>query len=77
MEIVLLDLLNSDKVPNIIKYIIVALACLFVIGIGVWVGIQSELLFGKIFGFVLAVVMAIAGIFISMKIHNGSINENS
>lgn len=70
MEPFLADLINNNKVPKIIRYLIVILICGFIIFLGVFVGINSELLWGKIFGFVLAIVSLILGIILLRRISN-------
>ena len=68
LELVFEGLLNSRRVPKIIKYILIILLCGFVIWIGISVGLSSSMLWGKIFGFALAVVFFIICIFWLRKI---------
>ena len=68
LELVFEGLLNSRRVPKIIKYILIILLCGFVIWIGINVGLSSPMLWGKIFGFALAVAFFIIAIFWLRKI---------
>lgn len=69
MEPFIADLINDEKIPKIIKYIIVCLLCGFIIVLGILMGINSELLFGKIFGIILSIVFLIIGIYLIVKIN--------
>ena len=61
-------LLNSRRVPKIIKYILVVLIVGFIVWVGISVGLNSLMLWGKIFGFALAGVTFLAGIVWIIKI---------
>ncbi|MEE0060040.1 MAG: hypothetical protein UE295_04350 [Acutalibacteraceae bacterium] len=69
MEPFLADLINCSKVPKIIRYIIVMVVVGFIVGLGICCGFSSPMLWGRIFGFALAVVFLVAGIYMIVKIH--------
>lgn len=69
MEAFLADLINSKRVPKIIRYSIVIIAVGFIIFLGIFAGITSEMLVGNIFGFALTVAGLVAGIYLIRKIH--------
>lgn len=69
MEPFLADLINSNKVPKIIRYIIVVSVISFIVWFGIYCGFSSPMLWGRIFGFALTVVFFIIGIFMLRKIH--------
>ncbi len=69
MEPFLADLINCSKVPKIVRYLIVVLAVAFIVWVGIICVLNSPMLWGKIFGFALAVVFFIIGIFMLRKIH--------
>ena len=55
--------------PKIIKYLIVVLVTGFIVWLGIYCGLESPMLWGRIFGFVLAVVFLVIGIYMLLKIH--------
>lgn len=69
MEPFLADFINNEKIPRIIRYTIVCLLCSFIIFLGVSISINSELLFGKIFGIILSIVFLFFGIYLIVKIN--------
>lgn len=69
MEPFLADLINNNKIPKIIRYLIVTIPSFFCIWVGINVGLCSEMLLGNIFGFVFAVTMLTACIYIYIKIY--------
>ena len=61
-------LMNSRRVPKIIKYILAVLIVGFIVWVGISVGLNSPMFWGKIFGFTLAGVTFLAGIVWIIKI---------
>lgn len=56
-------ILTNTKVPRIIRYLMVLVAVGFIEVVGINVGIKSDMLAGNIFGFVMAVIGALLGVY--------------
>lgn len=69
MEPFIADIINNSKIPKIIRYLIVSLITGFIVYIGLETGTNSEMLWGKIFGFLVAAVFLILGIVLAVRIH--------
>lgn len=69
MEPFIADLINNNKVPKPIRYLIVILLVGFITWVGVCVGLHSEMLIGNIFGFLIAGIILISGIYLLIKIY--------
>ncbi len=69
MEPFLADLLNSNKVPKPIRYGVLWLLIGFLVYVGVGVGLNSPMLWGRIFGFALAAAMLALGVYQTRRIH--------
>ena len=69
MEPFIADIINNSKIPKIIRYLIVLLITGFIVYIGVETGINSEMFWGKAFGFLTAAVFFILGIVLAVRIH--------
>lgn len=68
MEPFIADLINNPKVPKIIRYGIVTILCSFIILLGVICAINSPVMWGKIFGILLAIVFFIIETYLYIKI---------
>lgn len=69
VEVVFEALLNSRRVPKIVKYLIIIVVCGLIIGLGLMLGLSNDvMLIGRILGFVLAVLFVILGIYLISKI---------
>lgn len=68
MEPFIADLINNPKVPEIVRYAIVAILCLFLIFIGIQCAISSPFLWGRIFGALLSIIFFMIGIYLFIKI---------
>lgn len=69
VEVVFEALLNSRRVPKIVKYLIIIVVCGLIIGLGLMLGLSSDvMLIGRILGFVLAVLFVLLGIYLISKI---------
>ena len=71
MEPFIAEFINNNKIPKIIRDIIVILICGSIITIGILCGLDSKIIIGNILGFTLAVLFTILGIHIIKKIHKG------
>jgi len=69
MESILADLINSKRVPKIIRYLIVIITVVLIMLLGLFAGFASEMLVGNIVGFALAIAGLVAGIYMIRKIH--------
>lgn len=69
MEPFIADLINNKKLPKPIRYVIIILLVGFIMWIGIGVGLHSEMLIGNIFGFLIAGIILIAGIYLLVKVH--------
>ncbi len=69
MEAFLADLINSKRVPKIIRYLIVIITVVLIMLLGLFAGFTSEMLVSTILGFVLAVAGLITGIYLTRKVH--------
>lgn len=69
MEPFLADLINNNKVPKVIRYLIVLISVGFCVWIGIFTGFNSEMLLGNIFGFAFSGVMLMAGLYLFVKIY--------
>ena len=63
MKFVIADLINNPKIPKWLRYVIVTVAAGLVIYIYVMLIIKSPMIWGKIFGGVLAAPFGLAAIF--------------
>lgn len=68
MESWIADLIKNPKVPKVIRYGIVTILCLFIIFVGVICAVNSPMIWGKIFGVLLATVFFMIGIYLYIKI---------
>ena len=68
MEPFIADMINNPKVPKWLRYVIVMLACGFVIFVGVMLALKSPMIIGKIFGGVLSVLFFAAAIHLFARI---------
>ena len=64
------DLIKDEKIPKIIRYIIVTILCAFVIFIGGILLFKSQMIIGKIFGIILAFIFIIIWLYLIIKIHS-------
>lgn len=69
MEPYLADLINNPKVPKIIRYIIVLIICGFIVFVGIATSLNSEMLWGKILGFLMVISILIVGIIMMRRIY--------
>ena len=69
MEPFLADLINNPKIPKAIRYLIVLAVTGFIVYIGVDTGINSQLTWGRFFGFLVAAVFLVLGIVLAIRIH--------
>lgn len=69
MESIIADLINNNKVPKPIRYIIVILLVGFIMWVGICVGLHSEMLIGTIFSFLIVGIILLAGIYLLIKIY--------
>ena len=70
MEELITDLILSEKVPKVIRDIIVIVACSFIAIIGIICVLNSAGVAGKIFGVAIAAVAVFAGAYlVIVKIH--------
>ena len=74
METYLADLINNDNVPKWIRYLLVIAAVAFIVFVGVSVGLNSEFLVGKIFGFLFAITFFVIGIYLCVRIYKEKTN---
>lgn len=72
MEWIFADLINNPKVPKFIRYSIVTVFCAFIIFVGVSCAVSSVMLWGKIFGGLLALGFFAIGIYLYVKISKSS-----
>ncbi len=68
MEPYIADLLNNKKIPKVVRYLITILICGFVVFLGISCALNSEMLWGKIFGWCLTLLMVFVCIFLIIKI---------
>jgi len=69
MEPFLADFINNNKIPKIIRCLIVFLLCGFIIFLGISTFISSQFVWGKVFGVILSIVFLIIGIYLIIKIN--------
>ena len=69
IELVFNGILNSRRVPKIIKYILIILVYGFLVGVGIVIGVNSEMLAGNIIAFALAFLFLLLGIRMLIKIY--------
>ena len=68
MEPFIADLINNSKIPKLIRCIFVIADCAFIILIGVLCSVRSQMMFGKLFGAVLALGTAVLAVYLCKKI---------
>ena len=68
MEFLFADLINNTKAPKWFRCLIVATVCGLVIFLGVMLAIKSSMLFGRIFGGLLAAAFFVATVYLFVKI---------
>lgn len=68
MEPFIADLINNPKVPKWLRYVIVTLACGFVIFLGIMLALKSLIIVGKIFGVILSALFLAAAVCLFVKI---------
>ena len=66
---------NSRRVPQIIKYIIIILISVILIGIGISMCLDNSSQWSKIFGIAIIVLVLIVGIYELIKIYRSWINS--
>ena len=76
MEPYLADLINNNKVPKFIRYTIVIVSTILIEYISIYVGITSEILWGKILGFTVAIVYLLVSIILIIRIYKSSNKTN-
>lgn len=69
MEPYLVDLINNNKVPKIIRYILVIILISFITYICINVGLHAINVLGNIFGFLIAILSLITGVILLIKIY--------
>ena len=68
MEFIIADLIDNPKIPKWLRYVIVTAATGLVIFVDVMPIVKSPMIWGKIFGGVLAAPFGLAAIFLYVKI---------
>ncbi len=64
LETILEKLVKSNRVSKIIRYLTVVVVCGFMVGLGVIMGLASNIeIPGRIFGFVLAILFLVLGMY--------------
>ena len=69
MEPFIADLINNNKVPKMIRYIIVIILISFIMYICINVGLHAIYFIGNIFGFLIAILSLIVGIILLIRIY--------
>lgn len=69
IELLFNGILNSRRVPKIIKYIFIILVYGFLVGIGIVVAVNSEMLVGSIIGVAMAILFLLFGLRMLIKIY--------
>ncbi len=67
MEPFIADLINNPKIPKWLRYVIVTLACGFVVFLGIMLALKNPMLVGKIFGGALSVLFLSAAVYLLAK----------
>ncbi len=70
MEPFLAEFIKNNKIPKIVRDLVIVIVCGFIIFLGILVGISSPMVWGKIFGYILAVMFLIILIYLIMKVHS-------
>lgn len=70
MEPYIADLINNSKIPKSIRFLIILILCLFVIFLGIILGLKSPFILGNVFGFLLALTFLVILIYLGIKILN-------
>lgn len=68
MEFIIADLIDNPKIQKWLRYVIVTVATGFVVFIDVMLIVKSPMIWGKIFGGVLAAPFGLSAIFLYVKI---------
>lgn len=68
MEVFFADLIRDSKVPRWLRYILVVIACGFVMFLGVMLMWKSPMTVGRVFGGILAVLFLAAAVFLCVQI---------
>lgn len=68
LEPFIADLISNKKMPKIIRYIIVILLSFLMIFLGIMMVLKSQMLLGKVFGMMLALVFLNFGLYLIIKI---------
>lgn len=69
IELLFNGILNSRRVPKIIKYILIILVFGLLVALGIVAGVNSEMLIGNIIGFALAIIFLLLGLYMLIKIY--------
>ena len=71
MELLFAELIASGKVPKPIRYLLAVIDAGFIVFLGVLCGTGSPFLLGKCFGWGVAILGVIVGVFMVRRIHSG------
>ncbi len=77
MELIFVDIINSKKVPKILKYILITLVAGFLEFIFIGIMIKGIFKFAKPFGVIMSVLLFICYIYLIIKIKKyGYVNKD-
>lgn len=69
MEAFIADLINNSNIPKFIRYLIVTILEIFLIGLFIVISINTEFIIGKILFIILSVLFLISYLYLILKIH--------